>query len=238
MIFYIELRLVNQINGILESKPFDLVYKVAANGDTIVCIPIGSYTCGLRPGEHFASPEEVRKGNSEFLMSAVPIPGGKGAKVIAKETGQVIGIYEDVKAANNAIQRARVEANIATSKAARESSNFIAQQNARISATLRLVSQQKGNFGIGFATRTEAELMGKAWVGEGYRVVNGSKGKILVSKDGMRQFRYPTPKNSSYATTGTQANFEEFQEIKNTSKRGDVSWRKTLMRNGHLNITD
>ena len=116
---------VNQINGILEYKPFDLVYKVAANGDTIVCIPIGSYTCGLRLGEHFASPEEVRKGNSEFLMSVVPIPGvGGGAKVIAKETGQVIGIYKDAKAANAAIQRARVEANIATNKAARESSNF------------------------------------------------------------------------------------------------------------------
>ncbi len=116
---------VNQINGILEYKPFDLVYKVAANGDTIVCIPIGSYTCGLRLGEHFASPEEVRKGNSEFLMSVVPIPGvGGGAKVIAKETGQVIGIYKDAKAANAAIQRARVEANIATSKAARATSNF------------------------------------------------------------------------------------------------------------------
>lgn len=110
------------------------------------------------------------------------------------------------------------------------------QQMTRMSGMLRKASSSKGNFGIGTATRAEANAMGKAWVGEGYTIA--SDGKTLVSSDHLRQYRPPTPKNSSYATTGTQANFEELQSLKNTSKQGHESWKLKIMRNGHLNIKD
>ncbi|ELV07167.1 Hypothetical protein F387_02044 [Wohlfahrtiimonas chitiniclastica SH04] len=44
----------------------------------------------------------------------------------------------------------------------------------------------KGNFGIGEASSLNADLMGKSWVGDGYKVA--SDGKTLVSSDGMRQY--------------------------------------------------
>ncbi len=35
-----------------------------------------------------------------------------------------------------------------------------------------------------------------------------SKGKGLVSADGLRTYRFPSEKTSSFATTGVQTNFE------------------------------
>jgi hypothetical protein len=82
----------------------------------------------------------------------------------------------------------------------------------------------KGNFSMGAsATFAEADELGKAWVGEGYRTMSNGGG--YVSKDGTRTFRFPTEKSSSYATTGVQANFERLVDNK-------------VVSNGHLNITD
>lgn len=82
----------------------------------------------------------------------------------------------------------------------------------------------RGNIGIGAATRAEANELGKAWVGDGYRVMSDNKG--LVSADKTRTYRFPSSKpNSSQATTGTQANFQRFIDGKEVS-------------NAHLDITD
>jgi RHS repeat-associated protein len=92
------------------------------------------------------------------------------------------------------------------------------------SGMLRSAAAGKGNFGLGSATVSEAESLGRSWVGEGYRVAND--GKTLISQDGMRQFRPPTykPNLGIY-----QSNFE--QRIS-----GQVS--RQWFSNGHLNITD
>ncbi|GAU02163.1 hemagglutinin [Burkholderia stabilis] len=83
----------------------------------------------------------------------------------------------------------------------------------------------KGNFGLGQATAAEANELGAAWVGPGYRI--SSDGSSWVSSDGLRIYRPPSAKpNSSYATTGVQANFES----KLTPGSRPIS-------NGHLNIT-
>ncbi|WP_448310745.1 hypothetical protein [Pantoea sp. PGP6] len=51
-----------------------------------------------------------------------------------------------------------------------------------------------------------------------------------MSADGMRVYRYPAPKkNSPYATTGLQANFESF-------KIDPVTGDKVKIGNGHLNV--
>jgi len=94
----------------------------------------------------------------------------------------------------------------------------------KMSSQLREAAKGKGNFNIGSATRAEANAMGEAWVGEGYKIA--SDGKTLVSKDGMRQYRPPTykPKLKKY-----QANFEQ-RVPGQKSKR----WQS----NAHLDIID
>jgi len=61
----------------------------------------------------------------------------------------------------------------------------------------------KGNFGLGSGTRADAEKLGRAWVGDGYKVA--SDGKTLVSSDELRQFRPPSFKPNLGME---QANFE------------------------------
>ena len=83
----------------------------------------------------------------------------------------------------------------------------------------------KGNFGLGQATAKDANALGEAWVGPGYRV--SSDGTAWVSSDGLRVYRPPSSKpNSPHATTGVQANFEQ----KLTPTGRPIS-------NGHLDIT-
>ncbi len=82
----------------------------------------------------------------------------------------------------------------------------------------------EGNFGIGSGTREQADAMGKAWVGDGYKVA--SDGKTLVSQNGLRQHRPPTYKPHQ---KGTQANFEQRFLGQETKK-----WQS----NAHLDITD
>jgi RHS repeat-associated protein len=88
---------------------------------------------------------------------------------------------------------------------------------------LRQAARGTGNYGLGSATSADAMRLGKAWVGDGYIVA--SDGKTLLSADKLRQFRPPSPKSSSFATTGVQANFER-RAIPSGPFGG----------NGHLNI--
>ena len=90
-------------------------------------------------------------------------------------------------------------------------------------AILRQATTGKGNFGVGSASQADAMRLGQAWVGEGGR----TSGDILISKDGLRQFRPPSFKPSStQAPTGTQANFE-WRNVNSGKWQG----------NGHLDIT-
>ena len=95
---------------------------------------------------------------------------------------------------------------------------------AREIGILRDAARGKGNFGLGSATRVEANRLGKAWVGNGSKLA--SDGKTLVSENGLRQYRPPTfkPKLDSF-----QANFEQ----RFPGQTGN-QWQS----NGHLDIID
>ncbi len=83
----------------------------------------------------------------------------------------------------------------------------------------------KGNFGLGSATAKEANILGEAWVGPGYRI--SKDGTSWVSADELRIYRLPSAKpNSTKATTGMQANFEQ-----------KIEPGKRPISNGHLDIT-
>lgn len=93
---------------------------------------------------------------------------------------------------------------------------------ATLSGMLRDAARGNGNFGIGAATRSQAQAMGEAWVGPGFRTA--SDGATLISADGLRQFRPPSFK----PTLGRfQANFE-------ARPAGLTQWQS----NAHLDIVD
>ena len=73
------------------------------------------------------------------------------------------------------------------------------------------LADSTGNSGIRTALDPRRlRRLGKEFVGEGHSVIRGRSGEIwLVSANGKRMFRSPTPKSSSYARTGSQANFHQ-----------------------------
>ena len=85
----------------------------------------------------------------------------------------------------------------------------------------------------GVSTYEESNRLGRLWVGENYSVVK--KGGVEIgwnSADGLRGYRFPTQKrNSNYAETGVQANFE-------TYKINPINNRKEKIGNAHLNIME
>jgi hypothetical protein len=94
---------------------------------------------------------------------------------------------------------------------------------AEQSGILRTAARGKGNFGLGSASADDANALGRAWVGDGYRVA--SDGKTLVSESGLRVYRPPSfkPKLGK-----NQANFEYRVEGQRTGR---------TLGNGHLDIT-
>ena len=78
----------------------------------------------------------------------------------------------------------------------------------------------------GSASRAEATELGQSWVGPGYRTA--SDGRTLVSADGTRQYRPPSPKpNNPHSTTGVQINLET---------RHPETGR--ILSNAHVDISD
>ncbi len=100
----------------------------------------------------------------------------------------------------------------------------IAAQVGREIGILRDAARGKGNFSLGSGTRAEADKLGRAWVGDDYKVA--SNGKALISKDGLRQYRSPAYKPR---LDKTQANFQQ---------RFYGQQSKEWQSNGHLDITE
>lgn len=93
---------------------------------------------------------------------------------------------------------------------------------ARQAGILREANAGRGMFGLQGATRAEAEILGKEWVGPGAKLA--SDGKTWVSSNGLRQWRPPSykPRRDEW-----QSNFESRDAPTGT-------WTN----NGHLDITD
>ncbi|MFC0179761.1 hemagglutinin repeat-containing protein [Thorsellia kenyensis] len=102
----------------------------------------------------------------------------------------------------------------------------IAKQDLRLDAAVK-GGNGKVNFGIGVGTTAEADRLGKIWVGDGAKRTSDGG---WISADGTRGYRPPSSKDSSFATTGVQANFETY----NINDKGN----RVKISNGHLNIKD
>jgi hypothetical protein len=91
-----------------------------------------------------------------------------------------------------------------------------------VESLIGAASKGEGNFGLGSATTDEADEAGRAWVGEGYRSSTRDN-RILISQDGLRQYRPPSAKPSLGGRV--QANFER-------RSQPSGGWEH----NGHLDI--
>lgn len=98
----------------------------------------------------------------------------------------------------------------------------IASQDPRLATAVYGGGSGNMNFSIGTGTAAEADALGQVWVGDGAQPMGGVPDG-LVSADGTMTYRPPQPKNSPFAFTGVQANFQQLSN-------GQV------ISNGHLNI--
>ncbi|MEA9997419.1 MULTISPECIES: DUF637 domain-containing protein, partial [unclassified Pseudomonas] len=146
-------------------------------------------------------------------LSGQTVPGVGGTKVGAVSSG-----------AENAALYPKL-----TDQLVQENLSNIAAQDSRLAAAVNGSGTKNPNFSIGQGTSSEANQLGKTWVGDG--AIKTSDGLGLISADGTRVYRPPTPKDSSFATTGVQANFETYNINPVTGQRVKVS-------NGHLNVAD
>lgn len=86
---------------------------------------------------------------------------------------------------------------------------------------VREAFQRKGNYGLGRASRSEADELGMDFVGPSFTRSKRDP-RILISQDGLRQYRPPSYKPNMGRT---QANFE---------RRFEPGGRFNA--NGHLDI--
>ncbi|WP_238812629.1 hypothetical protein, partial [Paraburkholderia sp. SG-MS1] len=105
----------------------------------------------------------------------------------------------------------------------------IAASDSRLATALDGSGKSNPNFSIGSGTAAEADQLGKLWVGDGAKMTSDGSG--WISADGTRVYRMPNEKDSPYATTGTQANFETYTINAITGQRAKIG-------NGHLNVTN
>lgn len=105
----------------------------------------------------------------------------------------------------------------------------IAAQDSRLAAAVNGSGTKNPNLSIGQGTSFEANQLGKIWVGDGAKKTSDGLG--LISADGTRVYKPPTPKDSPFATTGVQANFETYNINPVTGQRVKVS-------NGHMDVAD
>ncbi|MBV0843596.1 filamentous hemagglutinin [Serratia liquefaciens] len=105
--------------------------------------------------------------------------------------------------------------------------NNIAKQDPRLAEAVKGSGTTNPNFSVGAGSVSEADRLGKIWVGDGGKLVDNQAKcpGCWISADSTRLYRPPTAKKSQFATTGVQANFQQFD------KSG------AMISNGHLNVT-
>jgi hypothetical protein len=173
-------------------------------------IPFGvDITLNLTSGNSSAVDAETETGNQDPALSGGHGDWVQGIEFLLGATG--------IKAIWTA-GRAVAGWAVGRSAAKNAADDFV----SGASGMLRDAAKGKGNFGIGSATRSQADEVGRAWVGPNYKVA--SDGKTLVSQDGLRQYRPPSFKPRQGKV---EANLEQ-------RPAGQKAWQS----NAHINIVD
>lgn len=164
--------------------------------------------------DQWYSPESLigyLEGVAEGLVPGLDIKADTEKQERDQRTGRILVLAVDVAGLANGLTR--------------QTAHSIAPPRSdwtQLSGMLRDAAQGKGNFSLGSATAEQAHAMGLAWVGRGYRTAKD--GRVLISADGMRQYRMPTFKPREGKV---QANFE--RKFEGQRSKG---WQS----NGHVDI--
>lgn len=250
----------NKVSGVSQEEKYQNAQKelVAAVEEFKAqnCAGVSAEACPTKISEHR---DELLKGAVSFSLDFVPVVGDIKSFAKAQSAldylvfavsiipgaGDVAG--KAIKAAEAALKKGDVaEASNLINKASGEISahnaatypklkddltqqnlDYIAKQDPRLEVAIKGDGTGKVDFGMGAGSREEADRLGMIWLGDGAKKTSGGG---WISADGTRGYRPPSPKDSPFATTGTQANFESYV-INSSGKSVKVG-------NGHLNISD
>ena len=152
------------------------------------------------------------------------VVGGSVGKVPGKVTGKETAGKSS--GAENAATSPKLKGDLV-----QQNLNNIAKQDPRLAIAINGDGSGKKDFSMGNGSRAEADRLGKIWVGDGAKQTSGGG---WISADGTRGYRLPASKDSPFATTGTQANFETYKLPTDIGKQ----IKPEKIGNGHLNILD
>ncbi|WP_247589092.1 hemagglutinin repeat-containing protein [Ralstonia solanacearum] len=178
--------------------------------------------------ENVMTPQEI-VGSKEFMQAAIAsMAFSSGGNTSIRLGGRATGPeLPRTTGSRTAYSRSDGTADATTAPGLRDQINqrnldAIAGQDARLAKAISGDGTSNRNFSIGTGTASDADRLGKIWVGDGARPMKDVPGGF-VSADGSRTYRPPTEKDSPFAVTGVQANFQQFENGK-------------MISNGHLNI--
>jgi RHS repeat-associated protein len=164
-----------------------------------VIIDIASYVYHTVKGDTRAAQIDTLAFIADMACLATPVATGGGLLVRGGARSEQILLHAGTEQSGKALIKAEQVGARGQTATARAADDW-----PQLSGMLRDAAKGKGNFGVGSATREQAEASGRAWVGPNSRVA--SDGNTLVSRDGLRVFRPPSNKPR---LGKTQANFEQ-----------------------------
>ncbi|MBD2810449.1 VENN motif pre-toxin domain-containing protein [Xenorhabdus sp. Vera] len=171
----------------------------------------------------------MSKETAASMAMTLPIvmEGSKGPKSSSKASQNNADKGVKSESAGKSISGAENNATYPKLKAdlVQQNLNNIAKQDPRLAAAVKGSGTRNPNFSVGAGTTSEADRLGKIWVGDGAKLTTDGKG--WVSADGTRVYRFPKEKPNTpaeFTNTGIQANFEILKDGKRVS-------------NGHMDIT-
>lgn len=182
----------------------------------------GSFNAGVEGGKLISEIASLAAGGAGVAKGGAVLVEKVAAKVVGKAESAVVNAGKATSGAENAATYPKLKDELV-----QQNLNNIASQDSRLAVAVKGDGTGKKDFSMGEGSRAEADRLGMIWLGDGAKQTSGGG---WVSADGTRGYRSPSAKDSPFATTGTQANFETY-EINSTGKAIKIG-------NGHLNILD
>lgn len=182
----------------------------------------GSFNAGVEGGKLVTDIASLLAGGAGVVKGGVLLTEKVVAKVAGKAESVVVNAGKSTSGAENVALYPKLKDDLI-----QQNLNNIAKQDPRLEIAIKGDGSGKKDFSMGQGTRAEADRLGQIWLGDGAKQTSGGG---WISADGTRGYRPPSVKDSPFATTGTQANFETY-EINSSGK-------PTKVGNGHLNILD
>nr|CBX82621.1 hypothetical protein EAIL5_3801 [Erwinia amylovora ATCC BAA-2158] len=180
----------------------------------------GSFNAGVEGGKLVTDIAGLLAGGAGIVKGGVVLTEKVVAKVAGKAESAAVNTGKATSGAENVVTYPKLKDDLV-----QQNLNNIAKQDPRLAEAVKGSGTKNPNFSVGMGTASEADNLGKIWVGDGARLLTDGKG--WVSADGTRVYRFPASKPNTpqdLNPTGVQANFETLKDGKRVS-------------NGHMGIS-